>query len=358
MTVSGPAGWLLRRCVLAPLVFVLAALLLVGWAVTALLTAVQVVLVGVWSRRLPRMRVLRLLTMAVAYALGECLCMVSCLVLWLCSGAGLWSRAGWVLSAHRSLLRGFLGALLRLSAPVFGFRVAVEDPRLAQREDRDVPRLVLARHAGPGASFALAHLLMSRYRPGLHVVLKDTLRLDPAIDLLLTRTGCTWVGSRGATRRTSVDQIRQAASELAPNQTLLLFPEGADWTPVRHLAAVAKLRRRGLVREARAALRMPHVLPPRSAGATAALRGAPGADVLIFTHTGHEDLLDAQAAWDALPLNTPLRFAWWQAPSHELHACDDDELNTWLQRTWHDIDAWVGEQRALEEMRSSTTPSS
>ncbi len=352
MTVSGPAGWLLRRGVMTTMLVALTGVFAVLWIITAALTAIEVLWVVAWTRRLPRMRLLRLATMALAYALGECLCVVICLMLWVCSGAGRWLRADWVLHAHRCLLRGFLGALLGISGPIFGFRVHVVDPRGAEPEEHAVPRLVLARHAGPGASFALAHLLMSRYRAGLHVVLKDTLRLDPAIDLLLTRTGCTWVASGGPARSQSVDRIRQAAADLEPNQTLLLFPEGADWTPVRHLAAVARLRRRGLLREARAVLRMPHVLPPRSAGAAAALRGAPAADVLVFTHTGHEDLLSPQAAWDALPLTRPLRFAWWQAPGHELHAHDDDELNAWLQQTWQDIDAWVGEQRELDALRT------
>lgn len=351
MSVSGPLGWLLRRGVIAPLMVALAAALLVGWVVAAALTGVEVLAVAVARRRRARMRLLRVLTLALVYAVGECLCVLGCFVLWLGSGAGLRLRSRRVVRAHENLLGLFLAALLALAGPVFGFRVEVQDPRHEQPEDASVPRLVLARHAGPGASFALVHLLLSRYPAGLHVVLKDTLRLDPAIDLLLTRTGCTWVLPSGPRRSVSVEQIRSAASHLEPGQVLLLFPEGADWTPVRHVAAVAKLRRRGLLREARAALRMPHVLPPRSAGTVAALRGSPASDVLVFTHTGHEDLLTATAAWNALPLQAPLRFAWWRAPERELHAATDDEVNAWLQQTWGDIDAWVGEQRALSELQ-------
>ena len=37
---------------------------------------------------------------------------------------------------------------------------------------------------------------------------------------------------------------------------------------------------------------MPHVLPPKPAGTLAALNAAPAADVVVFTHTGHDELLD------------------------------------------------------------------
>jgi 1-acyl-sn-glycerol-3-phosphate acyltransferase len=194
------------------------------------------------------------------------------------------------------------------------------------------------------------HLLLSRYGRELHVVLKDTLRLDPAIDLLLTRTGCTWITPRRAAGAPPTERIQDAAAGLSGRQALLLFPEGADWTPVRHLAAVARLHRRGLVREARAALRMPHVLPPRPAGTLAALRGAPTADVLVFTHTGHDELLDARAAWQALPLQQPLRMTWWRSPARALTSATDDEVNDWLHHTWTDIDAWVSEQNSLTAM--------
>ena len=64
---------------------------------------------------------------------------------------------------------------------MFGFHLQVQEPNLHPedplRATSDVPLLV-ARHAGPGASFALVHLL-TRYGRQLHVVLNDTLRPDP-----------------------------------------------------------------------------------------------------------------------------------------------------------------------------------
>lgn len=295
------------------------------WLIRALMPVLAVVLVVVWllvalvpSRR---RRALRLATMALVYAVGETVAMVICFGLWLV-------RAG--PRPHLWLLRVFLGTLLRLAGPVLGFRLVVEEP---SRELGRQPLIVLARHAGPGASFALVHLLMSRYRRHPVVVLKEQLRLDPAIDILLTRIGCSWIPTKS---EGSADRIGEAAAGLTDDQALVLFPEGADWTPFRHLAAVARLRRKGLFKEARAALRMPHVLPPRPAGTVAALEAAPSAEVLVFTHCGHDELLDMGKAWEALPLREPLQMTWWWAddipPGRE---------EQWLQQTWRDIDAWV-----------------
>ena len=57
------------------------------------------------------------------------------------------------------------------------------------------PVLVLARHGGPGDSFALVHLLLTRYHRSVRIVLKDILQTDPLIDVLLHRLGCCFLAS-------------------------------------------------------------------------------------------------------------------------------------------------------------------
>lgn len=346
---SGLRGWLVRRLFALPLLVILTAVFAAAWLVTVVLTALATPVIVAVTRRRPRARALRVATLATAYLLADCLCVLACFGLWLAAGFGRRLPAARIVRAHRALLRAFLGALMALAGPVFGFRVLVQEPRRPQdllRAEGDTPILVLARHAGPGASFALAHVLLSRYRRDLHVVLKDTLRLDPAIDLLLSRTGCTWIpsGVHG-----SAELVERAAAGLRGRTALLLFPEGADWTPARHLAAVAKLRRRGRWRQAWEALRMPHVLPPKPAGTLAALHGAPQSPVLIFTHTGQDELLDAKAAWAALPLTTPLQMIWWCPPARTMPADDLDAVGAWLQEIWTNMDAWIAEQQALDD---------
>jgi len=182
------------------------------------------------------LRAVRLSSMVLLYIVGELCCVAACFVLWVACGGRL--TRPWVIAAHRKVLRLFLGALLRAAAPAFGFRLEVDEPQRHPDDlalvNGDRPLVVLARHGGPGASFALVHVLLGRWSRQVHVILKDTLRLDPAIDLLLTRTGCTWVPTNGA-RRSTPDAVAAAARSLAAADALLLFPEGADWTPARHL---------------------------------------------------------------------------------------------------------------------------
>lgn len=313
-------GWLLRRLFFAPLMPVLLVLFAVVWLV---------VLAG--SVLTWRWRALRVVSMAVVYTLGETLCLVACFVLWLLPGR---------VRTHLWLLRVFLGVLIWVARPLFGFRLVVAEPpsRDVARVLQSEPVIVLARHAGPGASFVLVHLLLSRYHREPRIVLKDQLRMDPAIDLLLTRIGCTWIPARSRGSSRLVGRQAQAMDE---HDCLVLFPEGQDWTPVRHVAAVARLRRRGLLAEAREALRMPHVLPPRPAGTVAAVRAAPSADVLVFTHAGHDELLDVSKAWASIPLRRPLEMTWWRVPAAEVPREDEEAVTDWLQAVWSDIDQWV-----------------
>lgn len=185
-----------------------------------LLSAVLCPVAALFRWRSPRWRAVRLSSMVLLYIVGELCCVAACFVLWVACGGRL--TRPWVIAAHRKVLRLFLGALLRAAAPAFGFRLEVDEPQRHPDDlalvNGDRPLVVLARHAGPGASFALVHVLLGRWSRQVHVILKDTLRLDPAIDLLLTRTGCTWV-----------PPTARCAAPLMPS----LRPRG-PWQPQTH----------------------------------------------------------------------------------------------------------------------------
>jgi hypothetical protein len=349
--------WCLRRLVLAPLMPILGVIAVVVWVLVAALSVLIDPAVSLLYRRHPRWRVLRVVTFAVCYFLGETVCLLCCLAVWLASGFGVRIGRPRAVRAHEFLLRQFLRGLVWASGWIFGFHLLVTEPDRhpldVRRAEGVAPILVLARHAGPGASFALVELLMSRYHRRVKVVLKEQLRLDPSVDVLLTRTGCTWLPARRLREGEAAGRVGDAAAALAPHDALVLFPEGADWTPVRHLEAVARLRGRGLVQQARAALRMPHVLPPRPAGTLAALQGAPDADVFVFTHTGHDRLLDFASTWAALPLRLPLHMTWWREAASGVPRDSEDAVGDWLQQSWADIDAWIDEQQNLDELRAA-----
>jgi 1-acyl-sn-glycerol-3-phosphate acyltransferase len=342
----------LRRLLLVPMMVLLAALFLI---LLPIVTVCQV-LIGIgflWGRPF-RARGLRIAAFAVVYTLGELACLLACLALWLASPVPRWRDPHRWRARHVHVLRALLGALLRAAEWVFAFRLRLDSPR----GDDDGhpgsparPLIVLGRHAGPGASFVLVHVLLRARARVPRIVLKEQLRLDPALDVLLTRLGCAFIRRGGPGGEAATEAVRRLAADLGPHDALVLFPEGSDWTPTRHRLAVKRLRLRGLRRQAAAAEAMPHVLPPRPGGTFAALQGAPTAELAVFMHTGHDELLDAESVWQALPLRRDLHMVWWNETRPAVR--DLEETAQWLNGVWHHIDAWIDEEAELERIRAA-----
>jgi 1-acyl-sn-glycerol-3-phosphate acyltransferase len=334
-----------RRLVMVPFMFALAGVILVLLLIVAVGQAIGAL--GVLRGHPPRWRVLRLGAFAAVYCICECLCLVACLLLWLASPVPRWRDDRRWQARHVRLLGIFLEALLRTAELVLPLRLRLESPR-GEVVAPDRPLIVLGRHAGPGASLVLVHVLLRIRDRVPKIVLKEQLRLDPCFDVLLTRIGCVFVGRAGAAAAASAAAVATLASRLDPGDALVLFPEGSDWTPTRHRLAVRRLRRKGLTAQADAAARMPYVLPPRPGGAFAALRAAPAAQIAVFMHSGHDDLLDAASVWRALPLQRELHMVWWNEPRPEL--ASEEECASWLNGIWAGIDTWIQEQAAVAEL--------
>jgi hypothetical protein len=66
--------------------------------------------------------------------------------------------------------------------------------------------------------------------------------------------------------------------------------------------------------------------------------GAPGAYVLVLTHNGF--CPDGRARpWWQLPVHRQLLVRTALVPADQL--LETDELDTWLENTWSQVDAWV-----------------
>ena len=199
---------------------------------------------------------------------------------------------------------------------------------------RDVPLIVLSRHCGPGDSVLVAWLLVIEYRLRLRIVLKSVLQYEPVLDFA-GKLGCLCFLSRGERARR---QIRGLAESLVGGQAMLLFPEGANFSWPRWRKAVAELRSTRGFRAARRALRQSHTLPPRSAGAAAAVAGAPDANVLVVTHNGFcADGRDRP--WWQLPIHRQLLIRTVVIPAARIPP--PPRVGPWLERTWTQVDAWV-----------------
>jgi 1-acyl-sn-glycerol-3-phosphate acyltransferase len=245
--------------------------------------------------------------------------------------------------AHLQLLRLALTALVSAARPLLGFSVDVQEP-----PDRDLiagrPLLVLARHGGPGDSFALVQLLMSRYQRCPAIVLKEALRWDPGLDVILGRLPSCFV-RRGDGARMAV-RLTELASSMHGDDAILLFPEGCNWTPRRHSRTIARLRRAGRRQAAADAASNPNVLPPRASGVLACMRARSDLDVAVVAHTGLEDLVSPATVWRALPVTgRPMTVRWWYEPAVTLPDSDDGRRE-WLRLHWTIVDSWIDARKA------------
>jgi 1-acyl-sn-glycerol-3-phosphate acyltransferase len=293
--------------------------------------------------RRPQPRVLARLV--VEYFARELLVLIACGGLWLASGLGWRMRTPRFRRAHYRLLAWFVGGLAARIRDQLHISVETEpEPGAADSLRADRPLLVFSRHAGPADTVFITDILMTHYGRLPSVVFKDTLTLDPVVDLLGHRLPHAVLDKSDADE--CEQRIRDAAAQLGPRGALLLFPEGGNFTPERRRRSIAKLWRKGMPDEARAGEAMSHVLPPHPAGAIAALRGNPKSDVIFAAHTGLGLAAFPRQLWRDPPIGRTLRTHMWRVPATERPREPDDQV-TWLYDWWKRVDEWVnaeGEQ--------------
>jgi 1-acyl-sn-glycerol-3-phosphate acyltransferase len=321
-------------------------LLLAALVAAVALLPVLVLVAVVVSVVLPgRWRALRLLAFGLVYLALEVAALVAAAVLWVLAGFGRRLDTPALQSAHYTVLRLVLDALMRVAQRLFALRLVTDGESWSPLDD-GVPgstsaMVVLSRHAGPGDSFLLVHTLMNRdhlRRP--RIVLKDVLQLDPLIDVHLNRLPNHFVPAGPGAGARSEAAIAELARGLGEEDALLIFPEGANFTPQRRTRAIQRLRDRGLRSAVRRAEAMRRVLPPRPGGVVAALTAAPHADVVFVAHTGLEHLSSVRDLWRGLPMDKTLHLRWWFVPAAEVPR-DEAQLTDWLYRWWGTIDEWI-----------------
>jgi 1-acyl-sn-glycerol-3-phosphate acyltransferase len=328
--VLGPI-WPLAAAALAALLLVLAALGALAWPLAR------------------RVQAARLALLAAVYLFVDVSLLVACTALWLCHPVA--SRRDderWQ-QAHAGLLRWALAVLRSAATPLLGFTLRLEEPPGVAGLS-DGPVLVLARHAGPGDSFTLVDLLLSRYDRRPRIVLKESLQWDPGLDIVLNRLSACFLPTRSAAGEGLSDRLAELARSLRGSDAMLIFPEGRNWTPRRYHRAIARLRHRAHRQAAADAVDNPNVLPPRPAGVLACLTARPDLDVVIIAHTGLEDLVSPAMVWHALPLwDQPMTVRWWYEAAQTVPA-DPAAQYQWLRVQWAIVDSWIGARKAQSDL--------
>ena len=334
-----PPPLVVRRVLIDPVWIPLAVALAGAFAVVALVT-------------LPfgrRRRAPRLALMAAVYLLVDAAMLMVCAALWLRHPLASRRSAGWA-DAHERLLRRALALLMAAAWPLLGFRVRPEELPDPASLPASRPLLVLARHGGPGDSFAIAELLLSRYHRRPVIVLKETLRWDPGLEVLLSRMPSCFLPAGGAGRDLP-SRVAAAAADLTGGDALLIFPEGGNWTPGRHIRALTRLRARGRPAAAERAAANRHVLPPHPGGVLACLAVRPDLEVIIAAHTGLDDLVSAALIWQAVPVRSrPMVVRWWHFPAAS-RPTEPERIQSWLDLQWTIVDSWIDARKARQPVQ-------
>jgi 1-acyl-sn-glycerol-3-phosphate acyltransferase len=331
--------WVLRRCVIAPLVVALAVLVWITlplWLIGA--AAISPIVPG-------RLRPLRFFWIVIVYLTCEAVLLVVMFGLWIASGFGWRLRTPYFEGIHYDLVQGTMWVFFREARRVLRLTIESEGPGPLEHAGR--PILVCCRHAGPGDSFVLIHTLMAWYGREPRVVLKDTLAWDPMISVVLNRIPARFITPNPGPTEDLEAQIAELATGLDGNDAFVIFPEGGNFTPQRRQKAIDRLHKLGMERMAQRAEQMIHVLAPRPGGFLAALDAAPDADVVLVAHTGLDHMVTVGEVWRELPMDKRIIMRWWQIPRSEIPAGREERIE-WLFDWWERIDVWIDENRPVD----------
>jgi 1-acyl-sn-glycerol-3-phosphate acyltransferase len=280
--------------------------------------------------------------LVVTYFALELSTLIACAALWLACGCGVLMGTRRFQRLHYQLLRWFVHGFARRCVALFDIRVAEEESTEARRAlESDGPLLLFCRHAGPGDTILLIDRLLTRFDRLPSVVFKESVALDPCVDLIGHRLPHAVLDT--SKKEDCEARIEEVAAGLGDRGVLLLFPEGGNFTPERRRRAIRKLWRTDRRSEAAKAEGMSHVLPPRPGGALAALRGNPEADVIFGAHAGLGLAAFPTQIWQEPPIGKTFHTRMWLSPAAERPG-DPDEQIAWLYDWWRRLDDWIEDQ--------------
>ncbi|MBV8431514.1 MAG: 1-acyl-sn-glycerol-3-phosphate acyltransferase [Solirubrobacterales bacterium] len=307
-----------------------------------LLSPLLIAAAGLASAILRRPQPLMFARFAIAYFARELGGLVACGGLWLLSGFGARMQSRRSQRLHYRLLHWYVHGLAHRVLDLLDIDVEARVPDdVVQALGQDRPLVFLSRHAGPGDTLLLVDLLQSVYHRLPSVVFKNTLAIDPCVDLVGHRLPHAVLDT--SDREQCEARIKQVTANLDPRGILVLFPEGGNFTPERRSRALRKLWRKGRRAQAEEAREMTHVMPPQPTGTLAALAANPDVDVIFGAHTGLGLAAFPRELWRRTPIGQTLTERMWLAPASE-RPRDPEEQIEWLYGWWRRIDDWIDAQ--------------
>lgn len=279
----------------------------------------------------------RCLLLAEIFFLAELAGMVASLVLWARFGGWRREPSPAYLAANFALQRRWASAIFAGARWTFGLRVSVE----GDESLRPGPVIVLGRHASPIDNLIPAVVASGRHHLRLRWVINRWLLRDPCLDIVGNRLPNVFVATSSEEPRGQAARVGALASGIGRDDGVLIFPEGALFSPRRLQRAVGRLAEAG-AQEAERASALRSVLPPRTGAFLSALAAAPGADVVFFEHKGLDVARDYRALLSGDLVGSQLAVRIRRISRREIPGNAAGQA-AWLWEQWSEVDRWVGE---------------
>jgi 1-acyl-sn-glycerol-3-phosphate acyltransferase len=289
-----------------------------------------------------RFPVARLLTFGVMWAWLETAGVVTSAVFWLTG-----RRRN--VRVHYALQRWWAARLMTALKWSTGLTLQVD----GIDQLRPGPVMLFARHASLADSLVSAYVTTSLAGLNPRYVLKKELLADPCLDVVGQRLPNHFLDREAADSAPELKALEDLVAPLDVDGVGVIFPEGTRANPTKRERSLERIAVSFPARAERlSALR--HLLPPRTAGAAAMLRGHPTADVVMAWHVGFEGLDTFGGILRALakPI-APIRLTLRRVPRTEVPPSTPDDMEAfvqWLDHEWLRMDREV--DRALTERNS------
>ena len=271
----------------------------------------------------------RLLAFALCWTWLEVAGVTAAFLLW---SAGLGRNAG----LHYSLQRWWASNVLAALGVTCGIRIETADAEVFTPS----PTVLFVRHASLADSLVSAYVITKVARLHPHYVLKRELQYDPCLDVVGHRIPNYFLDRQARDSAPELRALERLGAGLGEGDVGVIFPEGTRANDRKRAAALVKIAERDPARSAKLST-LEYLLPPRSAGAAAMMRGAPTADLVIAWHVGFEGLDTFAGVLTAISRRRePVRFVARRVPRSLVPS--GDAFAHWLDDQWLRMDGEVG----------------
>ncbi|MBK9259760.1 MAG: 1-acyl-sn-glycerol-3-phosphate acyltransferase [Polyangiaceae bacterium] len=175
-------------------------------------------------------------------------------------------------------------------------------------------------------------------------VMKREVLWNPCVDVVGHRIPTAFV-RRGGTRDTSdIEQVKSLADNLGPEGIVIIYPEGTRFTKEKQAKRLADIQKNNpeLFDRART---LQNVLPLHLGGSLALLSRKGDHDVAFWAHVGLEGAGKMSDWIGGALLGRTIRIKFFRVPSANVPQSDAARIH-WLYEQWHEVDAWIEEQKA------------